>query len=508
MIVVEHNFSEVTQVILQEKAIPFWNEKSISSAVSEISKKYPDDILVWMHCSLKNKVDFEFIIEQFTSNRFMMSFNPGGNFFPDEIGYIEDSPFIKVPKDVRYPTWQMSSLVGCIHTSVINQVSGIILSKSFDYYLNAIAKTFQSKGLFCYSDPKLLLGNLCITHPPMADMSQLFKFVKEHYKLRWTFLLFLNIFIYEKKFRFLSLIQSLISLKRGKQDVNLKFTSQSQEFKLTNDTIDVIVPTIGREKYLYDVLCDLRNQTHLPFKVIIIEQNQDLESATSLTYIEDETWPFTIKHIFTHQIGACQARNLAMEYIESRWVFFADDDIRFDQNFLHDALNVLNCWKIHAATFNCLAAKQTNPYKAISQTTLFGSGCSIVKASGLENLYFKRNFEFGFGEDTDFGMQLRKNGIDVLFCPSPKILHLKAAIGGFRTKCIQPWQENGDNPKPSPSIMLLKKWHNSEKQLRGFKTTFFFKYYMKQRIKAPYKYYKMFKKEWKQSQIWAEILAK
>lgn len=31
---------------------------------------------------------------------------------------------------------------------------------------------------------------------------------------------------------------------------------------------------------------------------------------------------------------------------------------------------------------------------------------------------------------------------------------------------------------------------------------------MKQRIKAPYKYYKMFKKEWKQSQIWAEILAK
>jgi GT2 family glycosyltransferase len=29
-------------------------------------------------------------------------------------------------------------------------------------------------------------------------------------------------------------------------------------------------------------------------------------------------------------------------------------------------------------------------------------------------------------EDNDFGMQLRNQGVDVLYLPEPKILHLKA----------------------------------------------------------------------------------
>lgn len=507
MIVVEHNFSEVTQVTFREKTIPFAGKKHIPAVLREVGAKYPNEILIWMHCSLRDKVDFNYIEEQFFTNRFMLSFNPERNFLSDDIGYIEDSPFIKVPKDVRYPTWQMSSLVGCIHTSVINQIWKVILPKKFDFYLNSIAKTFQSKGLFCYSDPKLLIDQCRIISPPEAGISQLFKFVKEHYKLRWTFLLFLNLLIYDRRCRFFSLISALGSLKKSQQNVDLVFTSNTREFALFAETVDVIIPTIGREKYLYNVLCDLRSQTHVPTKVIIVEQNPDLASETSLKYLENEYWPFKIKHIFTHQTGACQARNLAMKYIESKWVFFADDDIRFKQDFLHEALNVLTYWKINASTFNCLADSQTNDNIHISQTTIFGSGCSIVKAIILQNIFFKRNFEFGFGEDLDFGMQLRNQGTDVIFCPSPTILHLKAPIGGFRTKRVFPWEKKGVLPKPAPSIMLFKKMHSTDKQLLGSKTTFFIKYYKKQPIKAPLRYLKVFKKQWKSSQEWANKLA-
>jgi hypothetical protein len=43
----------------------------------------------------------------------------------------------------------------------------------------------------------------------------------------------------------------------------------------------------------------------------------------------NQTWPFNIRHKFTHQTGACNARNLALSHVESEWVFFNDDDNKF-----------------------------------------------------------------------------------------------------------------------------------------------------------------------------------
>jgi hypothetical protein len=51
-------------------------------------------------------------------------------------------------------------------------------------------------------------------------------------------------------------------------------------------------------------------------------------------------------------------------------------------------------------------------------------------------------------EDSDFGMQLRNQGIDVLYLPEPKI-HLKAPVGGFRTKPKLAWENDEIQPKPS-----------------------------------------------------------
>ena len=53
-------------------------------------------------------------------------------------------------------------------------------------------------------------------------------------------------------------------------------------------TIDVVIPTIGRKKYLYDVLCDLRKQTHLPKNVIIVEQNLLLDSKSELDFLQND----------------------------------------------------------------------------------------------------------------------------------------------------------------------------------------------------------------------------
>jgi hypothetical protein len=96
----------------------------------------------------------------------------------------------------------------------------------------------------------------------------------------------------------------------------------------------------------------------------------------------------------------------------------------------------------------------------------------------------------------------------VLYLPEPEILHLKAPIGGFRTKPVLLWQEDLIQPKPSPTVMLYIISHNTKEQLKGYKTTLFFKFYKHQNIKNPYSYFKMFQKQWNQSVFWANQLKK
>ena len=260
-----------------------------------------------------------------------------GNFFSDAIGYIEESPFININKQVCYPTWQMSSVVGAMQSSTI-----LLLSKSYwgissnlDYVLNTVAKLYQPLGLFCYSEPMLLVDSKFQIDYPKATSKELFSFVAQQYKWVWKHFLLFCFFIFEKRFCFLSWLLSLFQSQLKPQKETIVFEQPQKTIDWELETIDVIIPTIGRKKYLYDVLKDLSGQTHLPKNVIIVEQNPNPDSNSELDYLTTEQWPFQIKHVFTHQTGACQARNKALDLLESKWCFFADDDIRFEPVFLN-----------------------------------------------------------------------------------------------------------------------------------------------------------------------------
>jgi hypothetical protein len=92
-------------------------------------------------------------------------------------------------------------------------------------------------------------------------------------------------------------------------------------------------------------------------------------------------------------------------------------------------------------------------------------------------------FEFGYGEDNDFGMQLRNQGHDVLYLPEPQILHHKRQWVVLEQKPSLKWQH--DNQKPSPTVLFQMK-HTTKTADLGYKTTLFFKYYNRQRIKIQF----------------------
>lgn len=509
MIVLYHNGARAVKVISNENKILTCNKNAkLSIVLSQLAFQYPGSKIIWCNEKLESNLNLETINTIFHHDKMMLSYNPEGTeFLGRKIGYIDDSPFIKIKKEVSYPTWQMSSLVGAIHASVLVEIDKKIkLDSDFDYYLTSIAKLCMPLGLLCYSQPKLLFETKIRLISKPSNLI-LFRFVKQHYKTRWIFLLFLNLMISEFKFPLLSLLSSFTFKNRNNNNINLDSIKVNSSLQGTNsETIDVIIPTIGRKQYLYDVLKDLSQQTHLPKNVIIVEQNPLIESVSELDYLTSEDWPFVIKHTFTHQAGACNARNVALNQVESEWLFFADDDIRIENLFIESAFDLISKYKNKAATFNCLQVNEKSAYKEIFQWSTFGSGCSIVKSEVVEKLRFDTKYEFGFGEDSDFGMQIRNRGCDILYFPVPLILHLKAPIGGFRIKPDLVWNNLKIKPKPSPTVSLYKILNQTKEQQKGYQIVLFFKYYKKQSIKNPVRYFFNFKKQWKQSLYWANEL--
>ncbi|WPR71596.1 glycosyltransferase family A protein [Flavobacterium sp. NG2] len=488
-------------------AIEFDEKVSIAKGLNQLANRYPNETIVWCHLDFKASLNTEVLPILFHHNKLLLSYRPSySNFINEAIGYVDDSLFVNVNKKVSYPSWQMSSIVGMVHASVLIAIGDSIpFDTDFDYYLNSVAKQAMPLGLLCYSEPQLL-KNTGINNILTSSHYTLFKFVKQHYRTRWVFLLFLNLLIYEKRLVLLPFLTSFCFRKRNSSFSLEGVKVVSSREVIDEPTIDVIIPTIGRKPYLYDVLKDLAKQILLPKKVVIVEQNPDVASSTELDYLESDFWPFQIKHIFTHQAGACNARNLALDAVESDWVFLADDDNRFESTLLEDVLYKMKQYGIFVATTSYIQNHETKVHLQIKQWPTFGAGNSFVKKNVLDNVRFNTSLEFGYGEDVDFGMQLRNLGLDVIYLPEPHILHLKAPIGGFRTKPVLKWQKDNIQPKPSPTVMLSCILHKTSKQQLGYKTTLFFKYFKHQKIKNPIRYLVNFRKQWNQSVFWANQL--
>ena len=510
MIVVYHQNNRVTKVVSNHnESVAVAEHSSIAAVLMTLSHQFPHEPIVWCHQLLENSLNMDTIATLFHHNKMMLSYTATAtSFLGNGIGFVEESPFIKVNTTCTYPTWLMSSEVGVIHASVLQLIGGTIKSDAnFDYFLNSVSKVGMILGLLCYSEPQLLLKNAAQPPPQKANLFVLFQFVKQHYKKRWIVLLFLNLLVFEKRFPLFPLLYSVFFKSRKKKELNLDAIPVQSTLTVTDQkTIDVIIPTIGRKQYLYDVLHDLAQQTHLPVHVIIVEQNPQPGSVSELDFLTNQTWPFNIKHTFTHQAGACNARNLALSQVESDWVFLADDDIRFDLDFFKNVFYKIEQFGTSIITTSCLQQNEPQRYSITNQSGIFGSGNSFVKASCLSAVSFDMALEFGYGEDIDFGMQLRNRGYDIIYLPEMRILHLKAPMGGFRIKVKQLWDTEKMQPKPSPTIMYVFLKHYTEQQLLCYKLVSFFKLLKKESLLNYPIFLNQFEKKWNLSLYWANKL--
>lgn len=482
------------------------NSNSITEVLEVIGEQYEDH---WIYFS--NEIDahcipFENLETHLKHPNTLVTIGSRSDIFMStDMGYVEDGPFITGGRETIYPTWQMIDRMGVIHSSLLRKLpsSAYHGAPSFAYWLNSIAVRLRPQGLCCY---RMYIDSLPRRVAKPMDTTLLYRFVSQHYKKRWTSLLFLSHVLFERRFPLYAFAKAQWYKK---QSLNVDFDTlkplEEQQVSIPFE-MDVIIPTIGRETYLYDVLKDLSVQTIVPKNVIIVEQNQDPNMKTKLNYLTTEAWPFKIIHRFIHQTGACNARNIAMEEVQYPWVLFFDDDIRCSTNMVAQIAGAIKTTKAKAITLACLQKGEVELMKAFKQWESFGSGCSVVHKEVIEKLRFDMSLEHGYGEDVDFGMQIRQAGYDILYAPQIQLKHLKAPVGGFREPHIFPWKDQKVQPKPSPQIMYHRQKNYTPKQLLGYKLVLFLKAFQTSKSINPFTFYKMAQARWKASKMWAAKL--
>ena len=195
MILVYHKNNRISRVISENKAeLLFDSKATIAEGLSELALQFPKSKIGWCKEVFQEYLNVKEMDSLFHHYKMMLSYNTTAfNYLGKKIGYIEESPFINVNKKVTYPTWQMSSAVGVVHASLLLEINNKIKKDTdFDYYLNSVAKICMPLGLICYSEPRLLLDfDLRETYKD-ASIYTFFRFVKQHYKTSWVFLLLFN----------------------------------------------------------------------------------------------------------------------------------------------------------------------------------------------------------------------------------------------------------------------------------------------------------------------------
>lgn len=510
MIIFCHDLKLVTEIIYSgDHGINLFSP--ILPAIIEFSQKNPNETIIWCHEKFITKINFQYLESLHFSHSFIISFNPcKNNYLSNDLGLVDQALFLNVNKGVVYPTWLMSSVVGAISASTLAGLDSLKFRDfEFDYFLNSFAKQNMHKGLFCYSVPDLMKSNQNLELDLFKSSDAvLYKFVRDNYRFRWIVILFVQQIIYFGRIEILPFINAVLSKPKIElPEFKTRKLRNDVGINVAHETIDVIIPTLKRKNYLKIFLNDLSLQTLKPKNVIVVEQLKDGDQS-ELDYLKTEKWPFNIIHICTHQFGACNARNIALKHIKSSWLFFADDDIKIDIDFLERGLIKIKNLSIKAGQFFTYMEGEVSPFHSdYFQWNAFGTCSSIISSQLIKmGCKFDLSFEHGYGEDSDFGMQIRAKGVDVIHFNDPKIFHFKAANGGFRYVVKKPWDEGKLKPIPSPTVMLFNKKYLTPEQRLSYKTIFIVKSILSNSLVENIRLVFFFSRRWKLSKKWANNL--
>jgi len=290
-------------------------------------------------------------------------------------------------------------------------------------------------------------------------------------------------------------------------------------------TVSVIIPTMYRQKYTLQLLHDYQEQDYLVKEVIVIDATPEEERDTEVYKKANFSFKLVVK--WQQSNGSCKARNEAINLCTGDFIIFADDDTRIPPNFVGNHLRFLKTYKAAACNGLDIQAKNHNHgltelFQALDSlgnkrwkagaSQNFSNANSCVRKKWVDTLIGNDiNFDGGYGEDSDFGYRILKEGGIVLSNPYSVNLHLKPPSGGYRHWHIQSsilgkrrkkqaWEHDYPvkfiKPAPSPTVLYGIVKHFWPIQVKEYRSKYFFIYlfnkpkksFLLRLLKLPWKY--------------------
>jgi len=257
--------------------------------------------------------------------------------------------------------------------------------------------------------------------------------------------------------------------------------------------ISVIIPTLNRDTYLKDSLGGLLQQEgNFSFEIIVVDQNAvGVKIRNSSLYLLSQS-P-RVKWFGSAGKHVTYARNKGISLAEGEIIVFVDDDVKIDdKKFLQKHLNAHRQSDSNVAAvcgrevnenslphIDSLDYERKSPLsdvfffprnysKRTEAVVLSTANCSINKKALLDVKGFDENFSgAAFCEDIDLALRLINKEYEIVYDPSPTLLHLKAPTGGLGLS---------DNSSPfshteralSAIVFYLKYIHKSHREFRRY----------------------------------------
>ena len=203
-------------------------------------------------------------------------------------------------------------------------------------------------------------------------------------------------------------------------------------------TVSVIIPVYNAEKYLYDCLKHICDQSYSKagYEVIVVDNASVDKSA-------DIIKSFNVKYVYSREKGPSPSRNTGIKFAKGEYIIFIDSDCIADKELLinhiktHQKFNENNahvgivggsigginnsfwaiCDDFCSWYLNNPGLKARYEERYLPTANLSVSKCIIDKLGGF-------NKSLRFGEDVDFCNRARSLGYKIYFEPKAKLYHI------------------------------------------------------------------------------------
>lgn len=236
--------------------------------------------------------------------------------------------------------------------------------------------------------------------------------------------------------------------------------------------LSIVIPTLNRPHYLAKALISIKNQSHLPSEIIIVDQSDGPETRQLFEAFDAGN----IKKTYVHQSekSLILARNRGIDLAtESKFIGFLDDDLEIKSDFIeHLMARFASDTKGELAggmgTFEGrnLKKKKFNEFFHMShdgvgkflpngvptyphwmpdfaEVEFLSGGITIYRAEVIRSHKFDENLVgYGYGDDTDVSFRISRK-FKLFIEPKAKCSHDDASTGrdpGFKHRKM--WTQN------------------------------------------------------------------